>query len=1067
MTGHSALLPTKLVVPRLRKVLVPRPGLSNRLRQALEYPLAILSAGPGCGKSTAMAEALAGAGFPHAWYSVGEGDAGPGVFCRYLAAACGILAPGVGTSLPDAVDALIADLHNALSEDALLVLDDYHLVAGVPEVADQFNRFLAYKPARLHVAVLCRGELSLPQIRRWQAQSEVLEIGQAELAFSRAEIQELFDRCYGYRLTDAELDELACCTEGWVMALKMIGHGMGQVEKRAAVPSPGGGGLPGNLNRLFEYLSRDILAREGPAIRSFLLKTSVVDELDQEVCRALLGDQFDPGLLDQVSRKGLFLVELGPGRYRYLPLFLAFLRDQARRDAGEWLRLQDVAARFYLQARRPDRAAEHLIGAERWDDAARLLVDLAPSMIQTGRAQTLLRKLDYLPEEVLCRYPELLVAQGDALRLASSFERAMACYSRAEAVSRSLDNRRGLSASLKGMAQVYLDTIQPAQAEQYLRLAARALTERDPEEKAALLQLMAENKINQGKPNQAQRYLRLVNEMLHEASRGDPDARLLLRTGRLDAARYLLERKAGQEQGRYHPPRSHRETPLLLSLIYSFMGQSDRALAAAEEGIHIGHDLGSPFVEAVGYMRLGHAYQLQEPPDFARAVESYQRALDISDRLGVTRGRAEALMGLCLVHGWEGDFATAQQCGQEGVRVAEQVRDHWFAAVLRLSLGVAAACSGKADLARQYLSQAGENLRQCSDSHGLALSRLWLAHLAHRAGREGDFVEAMAQLLELAQIHGYDFLLMNRTLLGARDPRALIPLLMDARRSEVRGEYAGWLLAEMGLSEIGFHPGYTLRIQTLGPFSVWRGEMRISPRQWQREKARKLFQLLLTRRRGLVHKEQIMDILWPNAEPERAERDFKVALNALMNALEPGRPPRAGSSYIFRQGQAYGFNLACGYWLDADEFESLVSRANQALEHSPDQALTFLRRAVELYRGDYLQDVLYDEWCLEERERLAVMYLKAAETLARLLAERGDFAGSIEWCERILARDNCWEEAYRLQMLCYSRLNNRGMVARVYEKCATTLNRELGVSPSLHTIRMYRRFLGAPREQRG
>ncbi|MGB9905513.1 MAG: ATP-dependent transcriptional regulator, partial [Desulfotomaculales bacterium] len=489
-----------------------------------------------------------------------------------------------------------------------------------------------------------------------------------------------------------------------------------------------------------------------------------------------------------------------------------------------------------------------------------------------------------------------------------------------------------------------------------LRKAYRTLDEEDAQEKAEILSLLAENYLNQGRPRQAGRYQRLAGEMFHLASRGNLEARLLLRTGRLEGAIRLLEsRVPDQKSDGYHPPASFRETPLLLSLCYSFTGEAEKAIVAAQEGIRLGQKLRSPFVEAVGYARLGHALLTREGRPAPSVFEAYRTALDLNDRLGVVRGRTEVLMGLCLFYGLGGDWLAAKRCGTEGVEVTGRLKDRWFSAVLLHSLGVAATHCRRYAEARGYLEEAREMFSACGDSFGKAVASWWLASNALRAGDSADFSRQAALLLELCESRGYDFLFTRGTLLGPQDGRASVPLLQEARRREIAGAYADLLLGRLGAGLAPVLPEYTLKVYTLGKFRVFRGTEEIEFGAWRRESARRLFLLLLTRRRSLLHKEEIMACLWPEAEPEAAQRDFKVALNALLNVLEPGRQPRHPSFFIQRDGPAYYFNLASGYWLDAEEFENLVGRAIKVAAERPEQAELELKRALDLYAGDYLQ----------------------------------------------------------------------------------------------------------------
>lgn len=208
-----------------------------------------------------------------------------------------------------------------------------------------------------------------------------------------------------------------------------------------------------------------------------------------------------------------------------------------------------------------------------------------------------------------------------------------------------------------------------------------------------------------------------------------------------------------------------------------------------------------------------------------------------------------------------------------------------------------------------------------------------------------------------------------------------------------------------------------------------------------------------------MSKEAIMFYLWPEADSAFAARNFKSALNNLMNVLEPERKPWASGYYIQRKGSTYYFNLAANYWLDVDEFERSVETALRIIQTEPQQAEDLLYYALELYEGEYLTGACEDEWCLEERERLSVMYIRAAEALAKLLIQKGAYEEALKYTEFILEKDICWEAAYQLRMWCYGKLRNPVMVKRTYNRCQEVLWQELGVNPSSKTRIIYNKSL--------
>ncbi|MEZ4869637.1 MAG: BTAD domain-containing putative transcriptional regulator [Caldilineaceae bacterium] len=251
-----------------------------------------------------------------------------------------------------------------------------------------------------------------------------------------------------------------------------------------------------------------------------------------------------------------------------------------------------------------------------------------------------------------------------------------------------------------------------------------------------------------------------------------------------------------------------------------------------------------------------------------------------------------------------------------------------------------------------------------------------------------------------------------------------------------------------------------LHVQTLGGFRVWRKGEEIPTTAWGREKAIHLFQFFITMRRQYVHKEQIMDRLWPDLDLEKGDRDFKVALNSINKALEPDREPRSEPSFVRRYGLAYGIDFE-NVWLDTEAFELLLTTANQA-QLTPAGDLNFAiacyEAAISLYHGDYLPERRYEDWTGAERERLQLLALNTMTTLAELLLPRTPLE-SIRLTQRVLSTDPVWEDAYRVQMRAFAMQRNRPLALRAYQRCVDVLADEFGVDPLPETTALYDQIL--------
>lgn len=1068
----SRVLRTKLIPPLRNSRTLARPRVAEILMQALEYRLTILQAEAGYGKSTALAE-LAVDLRPVIWYQVNEEDNDPPVFLLQLCHALQRAIPGItnlpvsfleawdGTQGPLPWRGILDQIINAIAERSsspvLFILDDAHILTETGELPQILDRLIGMAPANFHILLSGRPTISLPTLARWRAQGEVLTLDQSVLTFNKNEIASLFGSLYGMELASDEVDSLFTYTEGWAIGLQLIWQSI-RTQSPLTLEFP----LrwqTNSLETLFEMLAHEVFERQPADVREFLLVTSTLRDLHPEVCDALRRSAGHPAgdsssMLAYLRRQDLFVVETSEGSLRYHHIFHNFLRQQSSPvQRNQWNR---DAAQYFLSYKDPESAIYHLLEAQAWDEVADLLDTYASTLLSTGRLDTLASYIDSLPSLSLHQHPVLMFTLGELARMHSRFDEALGWYKQAETTWRSRGQQDGIARAMRGQARVYLDTVDPSHAEHLLEEAIRLSDGfEDREAQVRLYELLAENKLNSGHVEDAERLRQRAEDLRAEGPSNDQLwFRVLLRTGRLEEARRGLEELAETENREpVQTPRAHRETKLLLSLIYSLMGMGKHAYQSALQGTRRGDELRSPFITAVGHMRQGHALNLNANMDdhVTRALTEFEKTIDLSKTLDVPRLSVEANWGLCRAYGYRGDLQRAQRHAQEAINIAGEAGDEWIASLTRLTMGASLMRAARFEAAETWLNRAILGFEECSDSFGRSVARLWLAYGYFKQKKFERVAQILPDTLAICQQNGYHFFFTRPTLLGPSDERMFVPLLLHARQNGWEVGYIDRLLETMGLREIEIHPGFRLRVQTLGSFQAWRGSEAIPANGWRRESARQLFQLFITYRHAPLDRDQICEFLWPDADIATAHRNFKIALNTLYQVLEPERDPGSDSAFIFRDGTTYALRPHADLWVDAEQFSTLVRQAGKT-------DVERLQSAIELYRGEYLPESVYETWVAEERERLASLFLESADRLAEMLMAREQFAEVIDLSQRILTRDKCWERAYRHLMYSYDRLGDRGQLGRTYQRCVQALREELDVSPSPETQELYERL---------
>jgi LuxR family transcriptional regulator, maltose regulon positive regulatory protein len=488
---------SKLHGPSERIGIVPRTALVNRLRAAGTFPVVLVIAPAGYGKTMLLSQWAARDARPFAWVSVDERDDDPFVLLKHVAAAVDQVEP-IGVHVAEALarpddsiwEAIVPRLSAELSSRTspfVIVLDGADAIASTDSV-EAIGVLIENIPPGSMIALAGRALPTLP-VAALRVAGPLLEIGPYELALSRREAEILL-RASGVELAENEITGLLQRTEGWAAGLQLAALASQQEGDERAEPLDFGN-LTGDERHIADYLRSEYLSRIAPRVLRFLRRTSVLERMCAPLCNAVLKSKSSALELEAIGRANLFFVQLdhrrGWCRYHH------FFRDLLQRELEEHEPdlvpvLHRRAAAWYEAHGDPESALFHAHAAGDIDDAARILSSIALQVHDSGRVAVVEGWLDLFDvDERLDRHPAVAI-QGSRIH---------AVRGRAEEADRWLHAaERGVASRRKGVAAVRpwiavmhaaMCTEGPAKMQADAHLAVAKLGKDDPWRPAALL----------------------------------------------------------------------------------------------------------------------------------------------------------------------------------------------------------------------------------------------------------------------------------------------------------------------------------------------------------------------------------------------------------------------------------------------------------------------------------------------------------------------------------------------------------------------------------------------------
>jgi ATP/maltotriose-dependent transcriptional regulator MalT/DNA-binding SARP family transcriptional activator len=1062
--------------PQLR-----RARLEALLDEAATRRLTVVTGGAGTGKTTLLLQWLGRR--PAVWHSATPGDTSLSVLARGILDKLRLKVPDLSPELflaieggrgpeteageSDRADSLAAELSRELearlNRHLFLVIDDMHVLSRRGDGVRLVAALSRNAPKHFHVITASRDALPFPT-SRMRVQGHASEITADLLAFTVDEVASLLQRAGEENPQAAQ--RIFDRTGGWpvavVLALQLEHLGAEGVSS----------GVDGKAT-LFEYLAEEVIGSESTAALDALRAAALLPWITSDMATSLgiadgAANWFDP------HRRSVYLTPAPnhTGAVSLSPLVRDFIleRHPLGREESDAL-LLSASARYEQEGALAE-AMECLSRHGSADEIARLVSERGESLLAAGLARQMVTTIGQIPRDR--RDVEIRLFEAEARQVLGDWEGATACYEYlvpgpGEIPAR-VAWRLGFLSHMRGDVKSALDVYQRGRR-----------GEGDLANEAALLGWAASAHWLRGERDEAQS---LANEALALARQADD-------SGALATAHTVLAMVAAMDGDRagndVHYLRALEHAERARDVVQTIRIRSNRGSHFLEEGDYANAltelDMALRLADMTGF-QLWRAMSLSNRAQVLAGLGRLEESVaDLDQSREIFRGMGSMLESYPLaqmadVYALRGDFALARAGYEEAIRLGDETQDlqalvpslsglarliasddpgraraladraAQVASVIGhvralLAQGFVAMSAGSTELARAKAMEAADVARSRQDLPGLAeameleaatlIDETRARSLLEQARRVWEEIDAPIGLarvdMALAGLPGGGSDLAEASAetllqLGAKG------LAIEAKR-----------VAE-SLSERASHD---VIIRTLGGFGITIAGEPVPSSAWQSRVAREVVGMLAANRGRSVHREVVIERLWPDEDATKAGNRLSVALSTIRGVLDPKRR-HDNDHYLMADRDSLALNLR-HVNVDIETFFQ-EAQSGRALIRSGarEDGLAMLRSAEACYVGEFLEDQPYADWAIGLREEARAEFMSIARILAEADTEAGDHDASARWYLRILEQDAYNEPAHLALVAAMAAAGRHGTARRLYRIYVSRMT-ELEVEP--------------------
>lgn len=1042
----------------------------------------MVAADAGCGKTTLIADFIRSQTREAVWYQLDHTDADPFVFLGYIAEGIKNFAPKFGGAIlpylseanddlilhPErAVDLLLNEILETIEQPFILVLDDYHHIGRDTVVHQLVDRLLQYSSDILHLIITTRDLPPLAIMRR-RTQSRALIITRDDLLFTDDEVRELFRSTLNVELKDEEIAEYRERTHGWITALQLVRQ-VAEQELHAHREAPSLNlhqMLQQSEKDIFDYFAEEVFSRESEDLQDLLLRLSLLDTLPLDVCSRLFPADRCAAILPELLQKNVFLTAAGDAQvaeeYRLHPLFRDFLLRRLRSEIGlQGLNKERIRiAEFFIKDRKWETAIPYLIEAESFDAAAEMIAENGAEWLAGGAITTLDRFAEKIPLESLEKFPRSLLHKAEIARLQGDSNKSSNILNRAVKLLHENNDQTGEAEALHSLASLERRRNRCDEAFAMLEKAEKLVAE-DTETFVKCANTRGLCLIAQGEWTKAEQQFRFALE-LAEKSSNDQMIRIITHNLALPAGfrgdfgeslRWL--KRIFNDGNSQKPLPQEAIGHLNVGRLHLYRGEFEETEKHLERALELCQLYNLKSLRGEIFETYGNFYR--ETGDAPHASEFYERAGKAYEDAGINPATRELDEERAKFYLSRSDAVKARGIIENLIELRRNSENAISIHRAKLIL-----CEANFRLNEDPVEEVESILAFFHDQtlyHDEAMAAMLLTRIYLRRENRKEMLPHLQRALDLAARFDYDYWLRTEITKDPdlfKDEDILEKLPLDLRESlsnvkAVKPPAAARIVeTEEKVTD--------LTIKVLGHIDIFRDPSKpFAPDAWTTRRARDIFCHIATSPHRRVSKDVLMDEFWKDEELSAIEKNFHPTISHIRKALN-SRQTFKQNFIVFRDG-AYQLNPELSYSIDTEEFESLISEAEKAKKDGDTELfLENLEAAHDLYRGEFMSGI-YEDWADEKRNYFIEQHSRVLSALAKMSFKEKNWSKALRFINEILTEDPFREDMQRLLMKTLGAQGKRAAVKEHFESLETLLKKELGVSPSPETKKVFQELL--------